>query len=115
MHIVLLFRICNNGSFLITGSGGPTPKIMAAITIFLKILGAAGRRYTTTTIHQYKIPATLQIQVQIKRPFCLSFFRFLRWGAFQRKKEDITPSHSLASSQYVGAFGLEQIFTLASP
>ena len=36
-------------------------------------------------------------------------------GLFREKKEDITPSHSLASSQYVGAFGLEQIFTLASP
>ena len=81
LHIVLLFRIWNNGSSLITGSGGTDSRHHGCNDHFPQNFGCY-----RTKIHQYKIPATLQIQVQIKRPFCLSFFRFLRWGGFSEKK-----------------------------
>ena len=54
---------------------------------------------------------------KLKRPFCLSFFRFLRWGAFQRKKKRRHYAKSFTRKLAIcgSAFGLEQIFTLASP
>ena len=82
---------------------------------FVTLKGACGK--TTTTIHQYKIPATLQIQVQTKTAFLPFFLSIPAMGGFsEKKKEDITPSHSLASSQYVGArSGLNKYLHLLPP